>query len=139
MKEINEWTRKEFEELPFRDSWDADIGLIGALVILPTTRKHDSGFRCLDFVAVVGNRPICRLSGCSDVIHIEGIGGFGKDWYKRYGTVPELVSPKAWSIDCLNKSGLLRLFCHDRGWSKLSVGPALSSFEVFSEEESDGG
>ncbi len=138
MKDINEWTRKEFEALPFAGHWDnKDVGPISCLVILPTKRKHDSGYRCLDFVAVVDNKPTCRLSGCSDVIHIEGIAGFGKDWVKKYNACPDLVPPKGWSMDCLAKSGLLRLFCHGGGWKKLTVGPALSSFEVFSVDEKE--
>lgn len=88
---------------------------------------HDSGYRLLDFVAVKDQKPICRLSGCSDVIHIEGIGGLGFDWLHRYTGVPDLVPPTDWSIDCLKRSGLLRMFC--RGG--IRVGSALSSFEIY--------
>ena len=28
---------------------------------------HDSGFVLMDFVACENNRPLCRLSGCSDI------------------------------------------------------------------------
>lgn len=128
MKNINLMTRKEFEVLPSR-KWDEDIGLFDTLVILPSRRLHDSGYRCIDFVAVRGDKAICRLSSCSDVIHIEGIGGYGFDWLKRYGTVPEAVPPIGWSIDCLKVSGLLRLFAYH----KLRAGSALSSFEIYAE------
>ena len=70
-KDINSWTRKDFDALPGRD-WDEDIGEFDSLVILPTKRIHDSGFRCMDFVAVRKGVPLIRLSGCSDVIHIDG-------------------------------------------------------------------
>jgi hypothetical protein len=122
IKPVDDWTRKDFESLPVR-KWNEDVGEFDNLVILPTRRLHDSGFRCMDFVAVRGSEPLCRLSGCSDVIHIDGIGGFG-EWH---GTVPKLIPPKHWSIDCLKKSGLLRIFCN----KKLKAGEALSSFELF--------
>ena len=97
---------------------------------------HDSGFRGMRFVAVdEHNRPICSMGGCSDVIHINGIGGFGirvdRDSFTNAITTG-LTPITAWSIDCLPKSGLLRLFCY----SKLKAGMDLSSFEIFSTGES---
>jgi len=65
----------------------------------------------LDFVATKDEAPICRVSGVSDVLHLGGIGG-------------------EFHIDCLPKSGLLRVF--GRGTDKLIAGAALSSFELFS-------
>jgi len=116
MKSIDNYTQKEFKALGLR-GWNEDIGVFDSLVILPTRRKHDSGYRMMDFVAVKNNKPICRLSGCSDVVHIGGLIGEGLN--------------SNWSIDCLSKSGLLRLF---NGSKKIRVGAALSSFEVFTEE-----
>jgi hypothetical protein len=130
MKNINLWTRKEFEALPCR-GWNEDIGEFDSLIILPKRNIHDSGFRCLDFIAVKDNVPFIRLSGCSDVIHIDGIGGMGKNWLKRYGKIPDAVPPSNWSIDCLKTSGLLRMFTH----RKLLAGEALSSFEIFTKPE----
>ena len=89
---------------------------------------HDSGYRCMDFVACKDDEPICRLSGCSDVIHVDGIGGYGNEWLERYGTIPETIPPSGWSIDCLPASGLLRMWPASR---KMTCGPALSSFEIF--------
>lgn len=126
-KSIEKWTRKEFETLPCR-KWNEDIGEFDSLIILPTRHIHDSGYRCMDFVAVINNIPTVRLSGCSDVIHIDGIGGFELHWYLEFGSVPNKVPPKDWSIDCLKTSGLLRLFSH----YKLVAGAALSSFEIYS-------
>ena len=67
--------------------------------------------------------PICRLSGCSDVLNLDGIGGYG-NW--RSGEIPRLIEPKGWSIDCL-PCGYLRLFSH----STLTAGPALSNFGIY--------
>ncbi len=89
---------------------------------------HDSGFRMIYAVAVRDSEPICILTGSSDVVHIDGFGGYGKDWLNRYGGVPKDVEPKDWSIDCLAVSGLLRLFSNGR---KLEAGDELSSFELF--------
>ena len=58
---INDMTRKDFEALPHR-KWNEEI-ICDNIIILPTKRKHDSGYRCMDFVAVTKNEPICLLSG----------------------------------------------------------------------------
>ena len=154
MSDINAMTREDFEALPSR-KWDEDIGPFDSLVIIPArvylwdyflyrVKKllkmkpeiyemrgiHDSSFRCMDFVAVKDDVPLCLLSGCSDVIHIDGIGGYGQ-W--RAGTgIPYKISPKDWSIDCLRTSGLLRLFMH----GMLTAGPSLSSLEIWGHRES---
>jgi len=125
---IDKMTRKQFEKLPHRE-WSEEV-VCDSIIILPLKEMHDSGYRCMDFVAVKENKAICLLSGGSDVIHIDGIAGLGKDWLKKYGSVPRLIPPSEWSIDCLPKSGLLRLW---PGHRKMSCGPALSSFEVFAE------
>ena len=129
---ITEMTRKEFDALPCRD-WNEDIGNYDSLVILPGRMKdmHDSGYRCMDFVAVRSGEAVCRLSGCSDVVHLDGIGGYGKDWLEKVSGVPKSVPVVAWSIDCLPKSGLLQIFCR----RKLSDTGSYSSFELFAGKE----
>ena len=125
---INEMTRKEFEALPNKE-WNELIEF-NSLIILPgrTRDKHESGYRCMSFVAVAEKGPQCLLSGCSDVIHIDGIGGYGENWFKKYGTVPQTIPPSGWSIDCLQKSGLLHIW---PGSGKMTCGPSLSSFEIY--------
>ena len=134
MKDVNEMTRKEFEALPFREDWGKEV-ICNSLIILPGKSRplHDSGYRCMDFVAVVDGTPICRLSGGSDVIHVDGIGGYGYKWSEK-GSVPNLMPPSGWSIDCLPKSGLLRMFTHK---GKIVCGAALSSFEMYCKEEEE--
>jgi len=129
---VNEMTRKDFESLPHRN-WDKDV-ICNSLIVLPMRRMHDSGYRCMDFVAVVENEAICLLSGCSDVIHVDGIGGYGDDWLKKYGTVPSKIAPSGWSIDCLPKSGLLRMWPSS---GKILCGSALSSFEMYALSKDD--
>lgn len=124
MKTINQMTITEFKKIPYRE-WNEDIGEFDSLIILPTKRKHNSGYRCMDFIAVKNNKPLKRLSGCSDVIHFDGISGRGK--YKNE-FLSNVKDSKGWSIDSLPKSGLLRIFSRD----KLTCGSDLSSFEIYS-------
>jgi len=124
---IDQMTRKDFEAVPYRKGWSTKE-IFDSFVILPTRRKHDSGYRCMDFIAVKDNRPVCRLSGCSDVVHFNGIGGFGYRWVEEYARCPETVPVTAWNMDCLHKSGLLRVWA-DR--CELLNEDALSSFRVY--------
>lgn len=90
---IFKMTKRDFELLPVCE-WGKDLGAFDSLVILPLHRKHESGFRLLDFIACRLGEPICCLSGCSDVLHLAG----------------EILPVEEWKIDCLPKSGLLHLF-----------------------------
>ncbi len=130
---INEMSAKQFRELPALD-WKHDLEVYDSLVILPGLKKdmHDSGYRMMEFVAVKDNEPLGRIVGGSDVIHFDGIGGYGKNWIDIYGTVPKAIPPSGWSIDCLPASGLLRIFPSSH---RMSSAPPLSSFEIFKEAE----
>lgn len=126
VKDVTNMTRREFEELPNRERWDEEIEC-SSLVVLPSRWLHDSGFRCMAFVLVQENIAFMRVGGGSDVIHIDGIGGAGYRWFER-NEFPHLVVPSGWSIDCLKKSGLLRLFPMSH---RMKVGASLSSFEIW--------
>ncbi len=115
-KDVSAYTRRELEALPTRE-WNSDVGVIDSLILLPLRRYHDSGYRCIDFIAVKDSKPFCRLSGCSDVLHIDGISA-------SLNRRPRGI----YSIDCLKKSGLFRIWNTD---GKIEVGSALSSFEMF--------
>ena len=130
MKKLNveNMSRTDFFKLPARARFNSDEGLFSSIVLLPTLRKHNSGYRALDFVGCRGNEPFCRLSGCSDVLDLEGIGGFGFKWHKKYGKCPDMIPVSGWAIDCLFKSGLFRIWPN----KKIKVGAALSTFEIFS-------
>lgn len=121
---VQEMTKEDFKSIPHK-KWDEDIGRFKSLVIIPTRNKHDSGYMCMEFVAVNDkDEPICKMSGCSDVIHIDGIGGYGK----RYDRLPEKITPRNWRVDCL-PCGYLRLFYT----GEITCGCDLSDFEVFGE------
>ena len=123
-KDIMDWTVREFKKLPMRKHFDTPIEC-ESLIILPSKRKHDSGWRIMYFVAVKDGKPICICSGCSDVLDIDGIGGVGLHSQMKQ------VKPRAWKIDCLPKSGLLRLSCNN----KMQLGPSLSNFQVFATDK----
>lgn len=114
---IFEMKKNDFKKLRKRD-WDEDIGKFQSLVVIPTRRKHDSGFMCMEFVAVKNNgEPICRLGGGSDVVHIGGL----------------INAISGWSMDCL-PCGYLRLFNKYGSCEPLTAGLDVSDFELFAEK-----
>ena len=127
MKKITEWTVGELRKLPGREKWNEETEC-DSLVLLPTKRKHDSGYLIIDFILVKDNQPICRIGGCADVIHIEGVAGFGYRWLEKFGECPDKIPVTGWSIDCL-PNGLLRLWPYSK---KIVCGASLSSFEIWS-------
>lgn len=131
MKEFTKWTRKEFAALPTPKSYtNEEIGEVDSLVILPEKHYHDSGWRCMSFVTIQNGVPTYRISGCSDVINLGGIGGYN---FKSTDRIKSQTVPNAdWHIDCLPVSGLLRIFS---GKYKLYVGASLSDFELFYKEK----
>lgn len=131
VRDFTKWTRKEFEALPTPKSYtNEEIGEVDCLVILPEKHYHDSGWRCMSFVTIQNGVPTYRISGCSDVIHLGGIGGHN---VKSTDRIKSQTVPNAdWHIDCLPVSGLLRIFS---GKYKLYVGASLSDFELFYKEK----
>jgi hypothetical protein len=129
---INKMKRSEFEALPHR-KWNQEV-VCNSLIILPLRRMHDSGYRCMDFVAIVGENPVCLLSGCSDVIHLDGVGGYGYKWMEKYNAVPNSILPSGWSVDCLAKSGLFRIWPSS---GKILCASSLSSFEIYALDKDD--
>jgi len=112
------WKRKQFLTLPSREYWNSKELPFDSLVLLPTKRKHNSGYMMMDIVGIRDNQPVLLLSGCSDVIHLDGTGG-------RESL--ELRS-KNICIDMLYPSGLLRIFSYNY---QITASAALSSFEIF--------
>lgn len=110
-KTFDYWSRKDFNALPTYCELQEKPNVIDSIVVLPTRKMHESGYRIMDFALIKDNMPICRINGCADVVKIGGLGGYnGYEGCRRTesGTV---VEPCGWSIDCLNTSGLIRLFC----------------------------
>lgn len=75
---VFDMTKEDFKKVPERGGGSRDIEEFSSLVIIPLNYAHDSGWMCMNFVAVnKDGEPICRLSGCSDVLNLDGIGGYG--------------------------------------------------------------
>jgi len=103
MRDINDMTREEFEALPCCDATEDSL-CCHSIVVLPTGTPHPTtGYQCMDFIPVRDHAVSCRLSGNTDLLLIDGVGGYGDCSYAA------LVPPKAWMMDCLRKSGLLQL------------------------------
>lgn len=144
-------TRCDFERLPSH-KWDADAGRFSGFVLIPVTPRfewrrwftwlrrfsdwrakhlHDSGYRRMIVAGVRGGDAVCLLTECSDVIHFDGIGGFGPRSARRAGWILPTARPIcAWTIDCLPTSGFMHVFLHDDD-KEIEVGSAMSSFEVY--------
>lgn len=96
MKSIKEMTKCEFLQLPDLPE-DYERIVCDSLVILPTSELHDSGWRCMYLIPIKDDRPLGKLGGFTDVIDFVA-GACQPGWERGI------------SIDCLPKSGLLRVF-----------------------------
>lgn len=136
-KEYIYWSRKDFESLPRPTSYtNVEIGEVDSLIIIPTRHTHDSGFRCMQFATIQNGVPTYLISGCSDVIHISGIGGYNHNRLQSLDEYAERIKSRTtkvvdWRIDCLPTSGLLRLFCS----RKIYIGASISDFEIVFKED----
>lgn len=100
---------EELREVPYIEP-NANLK-IGGIVIVPLEEVHDSGYACLKFVLLkAGGEIIGAVGGCSDVIHINGIGGYGDYQTCEESIKTGKIDVAAWSLDCLPISGCLRLF-----------------------------
>ena len=146
---ITEMTKADFAAIPYLPLWTeweklAPNGRLEfrSVVIVPVERDgkvelHDSGWGCMDFVLVnKDHEPIGKIGGGSDVLHIDGIGGYGPHedqvWAWEKSLYSGFVPAKGWTIDCL-PCGYLNL------WTKRTlfledkfVG---SSCEIYSESK----
>ena len=63
--------RSELLSVPARD-WDGDIRHAIGVYIIPSRRKHDSGYAIMDFVAVIKGGQMIRFGGCCDDVSLRG-------------------------------------------------------------------
>lgn len=102
-KTISEMSKKEFQELEI----EYDKKGFTSFIICPMKEIHESGYRCMKFIFLREGKIVGTVSGWSDVIHFNGIGGQGKNnVYEKFPRQP------AYKIDCLRKSGLVRVIAH---------------------------
>lgn len=144
---ITEMSKQDFASVPYLDifsDWEklAPNGRLefNGIVIIPvenedgTINLHDSGWGCMAFCLIDENdEPIGTIGGGSDVVNLDGIGGYGFDWISKYGGVPRHIPIHAWSLDLL-PCGYLRIWACRHLFLKDPL--ICSSVEVFAEDES---
>lgn len=79
------------------------------IVIVPMDYEHESGYQCMKYILLDREEIVGVVGGSSDVMHINGIGGLGKE--PDYKT--RMVKAHDLRIDCLPESQCLRLFSDD--------------------------
>lgn len=102
-------TKEEFENLDYFKP----TGEFNGIVIIPTNEMHESGYRCMKFALVNYGEVVGCVGGGSDIIRLNGIGGYGN--FENYEKTLKtgLTKRVDWSIDCL-PNGLIRLFCSSK-------------------------
>lgn len=127
-KGYNEYTLEELRSLDYF----LDVGeVFDSVIIVPMGYLHDSGYQCMKFILCNDYKGeiIGVVGGGSDVIHMNGIGGYGLDYSNniRTGMCPCV----GWELDCL-VCGCLRLFTSGKSRMTLRDELICSSFEVYS-------
>lgn len=120
-KTIEKMTKKEFQQVKNRRPKRNFNGF----VIVPMDELHDSGYRCMKFVLTNHSKIVGAVSGWSDVVHINGIMGYGRG----LSTEPKWHD---FHIDCLPESGLVRLFTLS---GNLEIDEFIGSDFIFYEKE----
>lgn len=127
-KGYNEYTLEELRSLDYF----LDVGeVFDSVIIVPMDYLHDSGYRCMKFILCNDYKDeiVGVVGGGSDVIHLDGIGGYGLNYSEGLATGK---SPcVGWELDCL-VCGCLRLFTSGKMRMTLRDGIICSSFEVYS-------
>lgn len=145
---ILKMTKQDFANVPYLDivnDWDKlahdDRLEFRSFVIIPVENEdgalnlHESGFGCMEFCLVNNDsEPIGKVGGSSDIINLDGIGGYGADWIERFQGTPRLIPVHGWTIDLL-PCGYLNV------WSRQTLFIRslciYSDMEVFSEDENE--
>lgn len=117
--------KSDFKDIPILSALD-NVKECDSVVIIPKNKRHESGYRCMEFVFCKDGEPFAKSFGGSDVLHLNGIGGYGK----FNGSLPESMPITDWNFDCL-PCGYLHL------WSRYKLSAeGLSDFSVYANYES---
>lgn len=142
---ITEMSKQDFASVPYLDTYHdwkklAPNGHLefNSLVIIPvenedgTINLHDSGWGCMAFCLVDTNdEPIGKIGGGSDVVNLDGIGGYGADWLSKYNRVPKQIPIHGWTLDML-PCGYLRVWASNHLFINTQL--ICSSLELFAED-----
>lgn len=128
-KDIMKMSKSELVEMEYFEPTET----FDSVVIVPMKENHDSDFSCMKFILLKRFNIVGVVGGGSDVIHINGIGGYG-NWHKKELDFSSSPKGYSWSIDCLPKSKCVRLFI--TGGKELETdNMVLSDFNVYVKEE----
>ncbi len=126
-KTIYQMTRKEILAVPRVDRNIYHVEC-KSFIVIPTARKHSSGYNCMEVVAVDENTlPICKAVVSTDILNLQN---FGRDWRPIKENVPQDEILFEWRIDCLSKSRLLRFFKGNDG-TPIRIGCRNEQIEGF--------
>ena len=100
-------------------------------VIVTTGERHDSGFGCMKYILLHGFKIVGVVGGWSDVVHLNGIGGYGDDEAFDIALKTQKTDRVGWSIDVMPNSGCVRLFCDH--WLEVET-PICSDFIIYVKE-----
>lgn len=76
--------------------WDEELHNVMSVYVIPSRRKHDSGYAIMDFVAVTRNGDYIRFGGCCDDVRLKG---------------------EHFRMDCDFKSKLLRIWNDEKSFT----------------------
>ena len=108
MKSLNDYTLEELRAIENFGEQEE----FNAFAIVPMEELHDSGYRCMKFILERDNDIVGAVSGWSDVVHVNGIGGYGTYGDDFMSALKSQMVPRVgMSMDCLPKSGCVRFFC----------------------------
>lgn len=111
MKKLNDYTLEELRAIENFGEQEE----FSAFAIVPMEELHDSGYRAMKFILERDGEIVGAASGWSDVVHVNGIGGYGAYGDDFMSALKSQMVPRVgMSMDCLPKSGCVRFFC-DRG------------------------
>lgn len=65
-------TRRELLNLPYEE-FGKEIPLLDELYVIPTRKKHDSGYMCMEIIGMNKEGYAKKLATYSDVIHFPSI------------------------------------------------------------------
>lgn len=91
-------TKEEFLNLEYK----RPEGPFDGFVIVPTGELYDSCYMYMKFALTYHDEVVGCVGGTSDVINLNGIGGYGKN-------IDAIPKRQDWAIDCL-ENGLIRVF-----------------------------
>ena len=103
-KSIELYTLHEFREMEPHDRMKPFTGL----VIVPMNEVHASGYRCMKFILEMNHKIVGVVGGWQDVVKVNGTLGAGLNFTKSLET--GMVKRIGWQIDCLPRSGCIRLW-----------------------------